>query len=56
MTHEEISRFALQLSKAERIRALMAQDAAASMEGIPSATELAEEVRPVSTMVCAARE
>jgi hypothetical protein len=27
MTEEEISRFALQLSEAERIRALMAQDA-----------------------------
>ena len=44
MTHEEISRFALQLSEAERIRALLEQDAA-STDGIPSATELAEEVR-----------
>jgi hypothetical protein len=50
MTQEEISRFALQLSEAERIRALMAQDAA-STDGSPSATEplVEEEPRPVST-------
>ncbi len=35
MTHEEIRRFALQLSEAERICALIAQDAA-SMDGNPS--------------------
>jgi hypothetical protein len=34
MTEEEISRFALQLSEAERIRALMAQDAD-SKDGVP---------------------
>jgi hypothetical protein len=49
MTQEEISRFALQLSEAERIRALMAQDAD-SKDGIPLATELpVEEPQPVST-------
>ncbi len=54
MTQEEISRFTLQLSEAERIRALMAQDAT-SKDGIPLATELAvEEPRPGSTMVSAA--
>jgi hypothetical protein len=55
MTEEEISRFALQLSEAERIRALMAQDAD-SKDGVPLATELAEEPQPVSTVVSAARE
>jgi hypothetical protein len=54
MTQEELSRFALQLREAERIRALMAQEAD-SRDGIPLATELVvEEPRPVSTMVCAA--
>jgi hypothetical protein len=54
MTHEEIRRFALQLREAERIRALMAQDAA-SKDGIPLATGLVvEEPRPVSTRDSAA--
>jgi hypothetical protein len=53
MTEEEISRFALQLSEAERIRALMAQDAD-SKDGVPLATELAEEPQPVSTVGSAA--
>jgi hypothetical protein len=38
MTEEEITRFALQLREAERIRALMAQDAEDSKDGIPLAT------------------
>jgi hypothetical protein len=38
MTDEEIRRFALQLREAERVRALIEQDAAA-MDGVPSATE-----------------
>jgi SpoU rRNA methylase family enzyme len=47
MTQEEISRFALQLGEAERIRALVAEDTACA-EGIPSVTELAEELHSVT--------
>jgi len=54
MPEEEISGFALRLREAERIRALMVQDAD-SKGGISVAIELVvEEPRPVSTMVSAA--
>ena len=47
MTQEEISRYALQLGEAERIRALVAEDAACA-DGIPAVTELAEELHSVA--------
>jgi hypothetical protein len=47
MTEEEISRFAQQLREAERIRALMAQDAD-SKDGIPLAAGLVAEPQPIS--------
>jgi hypothetical protein len=47
MTDEEIRRFALQLREAERIRALIEQDAS-STDGIPTAPQplVEEELEP----------
>jgi hypothetical protein len=58
MTEEEITRFALQLREAERIRAMIAQEEDASSngggEGIPIAAAPAEEEIPIPAIGTAA--